>query len=68
MTFQAGILPVTFDPKLDIRHRCRVYKLGVLWLWKCNDFGCKRGGRARMQLAAINRAMKHTTHQGQEDY
>ena len=57
---------LTFDPVTELRHRCRVYPFGIRWHWKCNDYGCRRGGPARTQQDAINRAERHAEHQGQE--
>jgi hypothetical protein len=55
-----------FDPRAELRHRCRVYRFGARWHWKCREPQCQRGGTLHTQEDAMNRAMCHCLHQGAE--
>jgi len=41
------------------RHRCRVYKFGALWFWKCRNPFCEWGGRYREWGSAFKAANSH---------
>lgn len=55
-----------FNPRTEIRHRCKVYRFGASWHWKCYEPRC-RGGKAGSLTAAFERALEHCEHQGEED-
>lgn len=55
-----------FNPRAEIRHRCKVYRFGASWHWKCYEARC-RGGKAGSLTAAYGRALEHCEHQGEED-
>lgn len=55
-----------FDPQLELRHRCKVYKFGARWHWKCYETRC-RGGSFHTLETAFLRAEQHCDYQGQED-
>lgn len=55
-----------FNPRTEIRHRCKVYRFGASWHWKCCEVRC-RGGKAGSLTAAYGRALEHCEAQGEED-